>query len=392
MSSNLIPVEPAMIVLLFVAFHAAEYRTALAEGNLAGGSGGREFGHELRDGSFLIGLKLTQVKFNNVDKVISSVQPVYRSKEGNVIEGPTFGRVAGAVRRLGCDPTLRVQAVIVRSGIYVDAIKLRLIPIDTESRTRDTEWVGGSGGGEHVLGQDSHPIIGIRGRCALIIDAIGVVAVTGPPGKVAAGDQDIVTMDSVSFQGNANALLQRANGFVLAGQLRSLTSQRVIFRMPNKITPLELRASDVKVIQTKDWFYAYNHGERRFDRTPVRSQQTTGSTARSSGDLVERLFTRIAEGYEESGKLADEIRTKNRERTGHDFAVGDYVKNATFLVLWTGRVVAVEGTRFKVRIDYSSGAYGSGKYAEGNTYDFLETELAISVNPSVASVIDKFKP
>jgi hypothetical protein len=108
--------------------------------------------------------------------------------------------------------------------------------------------------------------------------------------------------------------------------------------------------------------------------------------------LVVRGIEWYAKSLEESKKKERETRETNRERTGHDFAVGDKVKNPSFLVLWTGTVIGRSGATYKVRVDYTSGQWGSGRFQAGNTYDFLESELALSVNPSAGSLLDKISP
>ncbi len=108
--------------------------------------------------------------------------------------------------------------------------------------------------------------------------------------------------------------------------------------------------------------------------------------------LLDRGIEWYAKSLEESKQKERETRQINRERTGHDFVLGNKVKNPSFFVLWTGTVIDRTGASYKVRVDYTSGQWGSARFQVGDTYDFLESELSLSLNPSAGSLIDNIPP
>ena len=83
------------------------------------------------------------------------------------------------------------------------------------------------------------------------------------------------------------------------------------------------------------------------------------------GEVAAVAVSKVAQKHEESKEaLANKT-----------FAVGDKVKNPTFLVLWTGTIVAIDGDHYQIRMDYVANLSGKSPYFEKHTYDFIRGEF-----------------
>lgn len=83
------------------------------------------------------------------------------------------------------------------------------------------------------------------------------------------------------------------------------------------------------------------------------------------------------------GTAGDQGPANAGARGGAGFQQGDRVCNRGILRWWSGTVMAVDGERYRVRIDYSA----NGQYRRGETYDFLAGELKPHTSVSVHELL-----
>ncbi len=108
----------------------------------------------------------------------------------------------------------------------------------------------------------------------------------------------------------------------------------------------------------------------------------------------------------ELAKLANQTRTDSNseipqtidtssgqsQKSLDGFKLGDRVKNPSFFMLWSGTVVRIEGQTLRVRIDYSSGQWGSGRFAPGIDYSFLPSEVKLKTVTSLGEIGSSLSP
>ena len=97
--------------------------------------------------------------------VITSLLPLYSTGDGKLVAGTkVYGKPSGAERRLLDHPRYAVGAVNIRSGVFIDAIEVKLMRIKGDRLdTTDvkTERAGSLGGGpQPTLGGDGKPSVG----------------------------------------------------------------------------------------------------------------------------------------------------------------------------------------------------------------------------------------
>lgn len=156
------------------AFTGAQVRTAVV-----GGSGGVEFAAALEPPAPLVGFKYSVARFESTPAVIKSLAPIFL-RDGRRIEGATYGSPGGIVQEISAKPGFAVAGLAVRGAARVDGFKvifMRRSGASLDPRTAcESPWIGGRGGGPAVsLGGDGSPVVGLVGRSAADLDALGLL-------------------------------------------------------------------------------------------------------------------------------------------------------------------------------------------------------------------------
>jgi clan AA aspartic protease (TIGR02281 family) len=142
-----------------------------------GGAGGGEFEQVASKGGILVGINCTVGNWAG-HKVINSVTPVFAmgtEKSVGQIRGQSTSSSVSAIAK----PGYAVGGIVARSGNRLDGFKIifmrrkgnQLDPADSY----DSDWMGGTGGGETRIGGDGKRVIGIFGRAGAEMDALGLV-------------------------------------------------------------------------------------------------------------------------------------------------------------------------------------------------------------------------
>lgn len=116
---------------------------------------------------------------------------------GPTLNGPAFGGHSGDLRELACAPGHVVTGIQIRSGHYVDAIRLQQTRWDGSLVAAESSWTSfcGGGGGAELAEWLAEPvgsaaIVGLIGRAGSYVDRLGVVtaeAIRVPGMSVAKG-------------------------------------------------------------------------------------------------------------------------------------------------------------------------------------------------------------
>ena len=101
------------------------------------------------------------------------------------------------------------------------------------------------------------------------------------PANVGPTKKDSKDPDEVSFKGREKATLLRTNGASYVGQLLELNSMQVRMQPAGRPLTLELKPSEVKVVQTANDTYTYDETTKRFQS----ARQILAAEARKSGPV-----------------------------------------------------------------------------------------------------------
>jgi hypothetical protein len=147
--------------------------------DVVGGSGGLEFIDAPDPAVPLVGFKYSIGRFESTPSIIKSLTPLYL-RNGRREEGPTCGAPGAIVQEIAAKPGFAVAGLAVRGAARVDGFKvifMRRLGASLDPRSAyESPWIGGRGGGPAVtLGGDGSPVVGIQGRAAADLDAIGLV-------------------------------------------------------------------------------------------------------------------------------------------------------------------------------------------------------------------------
>ena len=173
-----------------------------------GGGGGGAFDEVGPAGTRLVGFHLVDGGAINV------LQPMYRGP-GGVVAGVSHGGNPGTAVDVIAKEGYAVGAIIVRSGDWVDAMRVVFMRIRGKrldpSDSYESRWYGGSGGGETKLGGDGSPVVGVFGASGDNIDSIGLnletpVAASATPTKSATSSD---MKPALSAESTASAKLPR---------------------------------------------------------------------------------------------------------------------------------------------------------------------------------------
>jgi hypothetical protein len=147
------------------------------------GNGPTEFRDRPTEAAWLVGFSVTIGQYTDDIWLVRSIQPRYRTSDGRIIVGKSYGDVVKARLDVEAEAGYAVGAIVAKSGLFVDGFRVvfmrckgnRLDPNDSyESR-----WLGGRGGGEEPRrGGDGRPIVGVHGRCGHGIDGLGLIVAT----------------------------------------------------------------------------------------------------------------------------------------------------------------------------------------------------------------------
>jgi len=147
------------------------------------GGGGGGLYEAYRRNEKLVGLTVSEGNYFG-HTVLTSVQAIFSGK-GSPSPSDHFGTV-GTVRSIVAKPGYAIGALVGRSGDRVDGFKA-IFMRDLGSRfdeadCYESEWVGGTGGGETTLSGHGEPITGIFGGAGLELDRLGLI-VSGEANK-----------------------------------------------------------------------------------------------------------------------------------------------------------------------------------------------------------------
>ena len=95
---------------------------------------------------------------------------------------------------------------------------------------------------------------------------------------------------------------------------------------------------------------------------------------------------------EQASERAEVGQRSSRSAKTSGPAVGDRVCNRGFLLSWHGRIVDVDGSRYKIRIHYCDRATSKTDYEVGRTYTFLDGEFKEMTHHSVDSLLKGLFP
>jgi serine/threonine protein kinase/WD40 repeat protein len=144
------------------------------------GGGSKEFYDIPSMGALLVGLEVGIGEWAKRD-VVHSFQSHFLCRKGS-LSGTRWGKPQGRVVRLEAKPGYAIGKLTVRSGLGLDGLSVTFMKIDGQrlnaADSYDSNWVGGKGGNERILGGDGTPIVGIYGKIngqTDVTDALGVI-------------------------------------------------------------------------------------------------------------------------------------------------------------------------------------------------------------------------
>jgi hypothetical protein len=141
---------------------------------LIGGKGGKPFREVDKDKKILVGLNFTVD-----DKVIKSVQPIFRNPDGKLTHGVSHGKDNGRKIEVLAKDGYAVGGLNVWAGDKVDGVRVVFMRVvDGKLDVKDSyesDVVGVEGGLVSRLHSDGRFIIGVNGREGEYLDALGVV-------------------------------------------------------------------------------------------------------------------------------------------------------------------------------------------------------------------------
>lgn len=133
--------------------------------------------------------------------------------------------------------------------------------------------------------------------------------------------------------------------------------------------------------------YHFDHGIMRLVEAAYYQKEKQRSKAQAKLAEAEAYLSSAEKaGYDDAALLAwsKEVRTKVRGFILQDgFSVGDYVATPGGYQSWIGRIVAIDGQRFTVRVTYCN----SSRYQVGQDTSFLRDEIAPLTMLSVDAVL-----
>jgi hypothetical protein len=170
----------AILLILLGAMSSA--RVALGEPRRTeeiSGQEGAPFEDLAPAGGLLIGVKITS-GFLGPWGVISSIQPIYRTADGEKVFGAVHGHQRSSVLSVEAKTGYAVGAIESKAGGRVDGLRCiffhrqgtRLNP----KKSYEGRWLGAAGpGGSKSLAGDGAPVIGIFGRAGDDLSSIGLI-------------------------------------------------------------------------------------------------------------------------------------------------------------------------------------------------------------------------
>ncbi|HVR83836.1 MAG TPA: hypothetical protein VMU54_05945, partial [Planctomycetota bacterium] len=168
-------VEAKLRLTNYVVFHPAHQRKKT---DVVGGTGGGPFEDTAPSPAPLIGFKAS---FLGTPSILKSIQGIYLVN-GARVDGKVFGDANPPVKEAVAKPGYAVGGIIsggaegTPRGKAFKVVFMRIAGtgLDTAD-TYQSPWLGEKGGGEVKLGGDGSYVVGIHGRSAVDIDALGLI-------------------------------------------------------------------------------------------------------------------------------------------------------------------------------------------------------------------------
>lgn len=146
-----------------------------------GGGGGTWFDELSSDPQgLLVGIRVTSGKWFG-HQVTRAVYPIFRTSAGTLEEGPRRGGRGGEDVTVVAKDGYAVGAISASGGAQLNAFKLVFMRVRADGTldlkdSYESQSLGGTGGqGPHLLGGDGRPVLGICGRCAAVMDSLGII-------------------------------------------------------------------------------------------------------------------------------------------------------------------------------------------------------------------------
>ncbi|MHC4251681.1 MAG: hypothetical protein ACYS9X_21375 [Planctomycetota bacterium] len=143
-----------------------------------GGRGGGAFQDVPKVSALLAGFCLTCSNFGG-NRILKSVQPIYRGPSGTSKGGVYGGRGCGAWE-IVARPGYAVGAIRAKGGDRVDGFRIVFMRATSKgldpNDSYESGWIGGTGGGaERLLAGDGSFVVGIHGRRGADLDCFGLL-------------------------------------------------------------------------------------------------------------------------------------------------------------------------------------------------------------------------
>ena len=132
------------------------------------GGGGRQFTDEAPEGGMLIGFEVGLGKWGNND-VVHAIRPIFRGADGKEVFGKQHGTGDGRTIVVKARRGFAVGAINAKSMALLDGFSVTFMKVIGKDKldpkkTYQSEWVGGQGGRETILGGDGTLTIGVVGH------------------------------------------------------------------------------------------------------------------------------------------------------------------------------------------------------------------------------------
>ncbi|MBY0524897.1 MAG: serine/threonine protein kinase, partial [Gemmataceae bacterium] len=118
------------------------------------------------EGALLVGFEFSMREVLG-HEFIGSIRPIFLTAQGEKL-GTSIGKPSGRTMRYAAKKGYAVGTLVIRSTFVVESVQITFMKIEAKglnkADTYKTDWIGGRGKDENILGGDGLPIIGIVGK------------------------------------------------------------------------------------------------------------------------------------------------------------------------------------------------------------------------------------